>query len=206
AAGPVLAPAEILERVPDHHPLRMPERRPRRVLREVEEVELHSEPAVVALPRLLEPLQVGVEVVLRVEGGAVDPGQLRRIRVAAPVRAREPGELERLDRLRVLQVRAAAEVGEISLRVERDRAVGGVDELDLVRLVLVDEPLRRLVTRDLLPGPLATFLQLALYLRLDTGEVVLVDRLGEVEVVVEAVLDRRPDRDLHTGIQTAHGL
>ena len=85
------------------------------MLGEVEEVELAPEPAVVALPRLLEPREVRVEVVLGVEGRAVDPGQLLVVLVAAPVGAGEAGQLERLDRLRVLQVRAAAEVGEIDL-------------------------------------------------------------------------------------------
>jgi hypothetical protein len=100
----------------------------------VEEVELGAEAAMVALSRELEPLEVGVEILLRVEGGAVDAGQLRVGGVAAPVRAGEPGELERLDRLRVLQVRAAAEVGEVPLRVEGDVSLGRVDQLELVRV------------------------------------------------------------------------
>ena len=112
---------------------------------EVEEVELRAEPAVVALLRLLEALEVQVEIGLRVEGRPVDPRQLRVLLVAAPVRAGEAGQLERLDRLRVLEVRAAAEVGEVALRVERDRPLGGVDELDLVRLVLLLEAPARLV-------------------------------------------------------------
>ena len=82
---------------------------------------------------------MGVEVLLVVEGGAVDPRQLRVLLVAAPVRAGEAGQLQRLDRPRVLQVRAAAEIGEVALRVEGDRALGGVDQLDLVRLVLLLE-------------------------------------------------------------------
>ena len=105
----------------------------------MEEVELRAEPAVVALARLLEPLEVGVEVGLRVERGAVDAGEQRVVLVAAPVGAGEAGELERLDRLRVLQVRAAAEVGEVALRVERDLALGAVDELGLVRLIRAEE-------------------------------------------------------------------
>ena len=171
------------------------------MLGEVEEVELGAEPAMVACARLLEPLEVRVEVGLRVERRAVDARQLRLRRVAAPVRAGEAGELERLDRLRVLQVRAAAEIGEVALRVERDVAFGGVDELDLVRLVLGGEARLRLVARDLLARPLAAFLQLLRDLRLDPLEILLADRLREVEVVVEAVLDRRADRDLHARIE-----
>ena len=163
-------------------------------------------PAVVVRPRLLEPLEVRVEVGLREERRAVDPGELRVLLVAAPVRPREPGEPKRLDRRGVLEVRPAAEVGEVALRVERDVAVGGVDELDLVRLPLGLEPRPRLVARRLeaLPGP--PLLELARDLRLDRLQVGLVDRLGELEVVVEAVVDRRTDRDLHARVQPAHGL
>ncbi len=108
----------------------------------MEEVELLAEPAVVAGARLLEPLEVRVEVGLRVEGRPVDPRQLRVLLVTAPVGAGETGELDRLDRRRALEMRPAAEVGEVALRVERDVALGRVDELDLVRLTLRVEPLR----------------------------------------------------------------
>src|SRR5437868_2978157 len=115
----------------------------------MEQIELHAEAAVVALARFLEPREMRVEILLRVERGAVDAGELRVALVAAPVRAGEARELERLDRLRVLQVRAAAEVGEIALCVQGDVALGGVDELGLVRLALIDEALARLCAREL---------------------------------------------------------
>ena len=93
-------------------------------------------------------------------------------------------------------MRAAAEVGEVALRVERDVAFGRVDELDLVVLALVGEEALRLLGGDLLALPGAALLELALDLLLDLLERVLADRLRELEVVVEAVLDRRADRDL----------
>src|SRR6185503_8906770 len=102
--------------------------------------ELRPEAAMVAAARLLEALQVRVEILLLVEGGAVDAGQLLVALVAPPVRAGEARQLERLDRLRVLQVRTAAQIGEVPLRVEGDVALGGVDELDLERLALGGEP------------------------------------------------------------------
>ena len=171
------------------------------MLVEVEEVELEPEPAVVARARLLEPLEVRVEVGLRVERGAVDPRQLRVLLVAAPVRAGEARQLHRLDRRRVLEVRAAAEIGELALRVERDRALRLVGELDLVRLRLRLEARDRLVAGELLARPLAPLRDLAADLVLDRLEVVLGDRLGELEVVVEAVGDRRADRDLHARVE-----
>src|SRR4029450_10413274 len=68
------------------------------------------------------------------------------------------------------------------------------------------EELLRIGRGDLLALPRAALLQLALDLRLDLRERVLADRLRELEVVVEAVLDRRPDRDLRPGVETADGL
>src|SRR3954452_21238530 len=184
----------------------MPERRAGRDVVEMEEVELDAEPAMDAAGRLLGLVEVCLEILLRIERSAVDARQLLVRGVAAPVRAGEAGELERLDRFCVLEVRTAAEVGEVALRVERDVALRGVDELDLERLLLRREARFRFVARDLLARPLASFLDLAFHLCLDRVEVLLADRLREEEVVVEAVLDRRADRDLHAGMQTTHRL
>jgi hypothetical protein len=103
-------------------------------------------------------------------------------------------------------VRTAAQVSEVALRVERDDAVGRVDELDLVVLALLLEEALRLGRIDHAARPLAAFGELAPDLLLDPLEVRLADRLREFEVVVEAVLDRGPDGDLHPGIETPDGL
>ena len=206
AAG-VLAAAHVLELVDDRHPLRVPERRPRGVLVEVEEVELLPQPAVVAGARLLEPLEMLVELLLAVEGRPVDARQLR---VALSPRQYAPGErgqLDCLDRRARLQVRPAAEVGEAPWRVERDLALGGADELDLVRLAARPRSGRRLVGGR--PPPASTARpsassRAASPSRSRRGRPR--DRLRELEVVVEAVGDRRPDRDLHVRVQAQHGL
>jgi hypothetical protein len=126
--------------------------------------------------------------------------------VAAPVGAREPGQLDRLDRLRVLQVRAATEVGEIALCVEGDVAVRRVYELDLVGLALGLEPAPRFLARNLLTVPLAPFGELLSHLRFDPFQGLFADRLRELEVVVEAVLDRRADRDLDARVEPSDGF
>src|SRR5579884_753831 len=174
------------------------------MLVEVEEIELRAEMAVVAAARLLYALEVCVEILPRVEGGAVDARELRLRGVAAPVGAGEPRQLQRLDRIRVLQVRPATEVGEASLPVDRDLALGRVHELELVRVVREELPC--LVPRDLLPHPFAPLGQLAVDLGLDPLQVLLPDRLRKVEVVVEAVLDRRPDRELDPRVEPSHRL
>src|SRR3954453_6432832 len=123
----------------------------------------------VAGTRLFDPAEVFVELLLRVEGGPVDGREHRAARVAAPVGAREVGEPERLDAPRARAVRAAAEVDERAVAVERDGldalvAHEVLDQLDLVVLALGPEALERLldgevgaleglVGADVLPHP-----------------------------------------------------
>ena len=197
---------------------------------EAEQVELAAESPVVATLGLLDPVQVGVQRVLGLPCGAVDPLQLLVVLVAAPVRRRGAQQPERRDPLGGGQVRAAAQVlprhravalevvvdGELA-RADLDRrALGRVlqlgtvaaalepDQLKLVRLV--GELRARLVVADLTPGePLALLDDLA-HPGLDALDVVGLERLRDVEVVVEAVGDRRPDAELRLREQVLHRL
>jgi hypothetical protein len=103
----------------------------------------------VAGTRLLEHLQMALEILLREECRPIDAGQHLVALVATPVCARDRQQLERLDPPRGRRMRAATEVGEGPVLVERD----GVDtlvcdqvanQLDLVVLALVLESLQRL--------------------------------------------------------------
>ena len=66
--------------------------------------------------------------------------------------------------------------------------------------------LRASVGGNLLAPPLATFLELAPDLFLDPRQILLADRLREFEVVVEPVVDRRADGDLHAGVKAPYRL
>ena len=108
------------------------------VLGEGEELEFAAEPTVVSLLRLLEPLEVLVELVSGREERAVDALQLRAVLVAAPVGAGDAGQLERPDLAGRLNMPAAAEVGEVGVAAETEAVGVGaelVDQLELERLV-----------------------------------------------------------------------
>jgi hypothetical protein len=212
AAGGVLLAPHALDLVPDGHAGRLPERAPGRDLVEQEEPELLAELAVVAGARLLETLEVVVEVLLLEEGRPVDAGEHLAARVAAPVRAGDRLQLEGADALGRRRVRAAAQVGEGAVGVERDGPHAVVahevlDELDLVVLALGAEALERLGHGDVLAREGLVGGDVLAHARLDGLEVGVRDgdAVGELEVVVEAVLDRRPDRDLHARIELEDG-
>ena len=86
----------------------------------------------------LEVLQIGIEVLLGKEGGAVDTGKGCVVLVGTPVGGGAAQQFESLDKLGAQDMGAGAEVGEVVLRVGRDGLTlgNGVDEFQLVGLAL----------------------------------------------------------------------
>src|SRR5262249_37401790 len=122
------------------HPVGQPERRARRDVVEVEQVQLASELSMVALLGLFQPPQVLVELLLAEPGGAVDPLKHRVLLVTAPVGTRGREELEGLDGPGRRDVWPPAEVDEVTLLVERHAGrVEALEDLDLVRLAALAE-------------------------------------------------------------------
>src|SRR5689334_4782938 len=87
-------------------------------IRKGEQVQFPAELAVVAALRLFEPLQIGVQLLLVGEGGAVDPLQHLALLIPPPVSAGYGGEFEGLAPGSGRQMRAAAEIYEIPLTVD----------------------------------------------------------------------------------------
>ena len=194
---------------------------------EAEQVEVAAELAVVAPLGLLDPVQVLLERLLGLPGGAVDPLELLVLLVAAPVRRGAAHQLERRDPLRGRQVRAAAQVAPRDVAVAADvvvdgelagadldaRALGRVvglagalepDQLDLVGLVL--QLVERVGVGGDPAGELLALLDDLPHPGLDLLEVLGHERGLDVEVVVEAVLDRRADAEPGVREHLLHGL
>ncbi len=195
------------QRLEDGPALGVPEHYPRAFLLEVKQIELAAQLAVVALLGLLDLLQIRIEVFLLGERRAVDARQHRVVAVAAPISA---GHLHQLERVADLagrrHVRPAAEIEPVALKIDFYRLVAGngVDQLDLEILALVAEHLfcflavphllgEGFVARDDLAHPL-----------FDRGKILRRERLVAEEVVIEAVLDHRANRDLRARPQRLH--
>ena len=186
----------------------MPEHHAGRLFLEVKQIQLLGQLAVVPLLRLFQAVQVALEVVLAGPGRAVDALQHLVSGVAAPVGAGQLHELEGLELAGARHMGSAAQIDELALLVERDLLARGnsADDLGLVRLPHVAEELDRLVPvhhgaghREVLAGKLLHFL-------LDGRQVFGREVLLVGEVVVEAILDGRPDGHLCLGKQFLHRL
>ena len=143
---------EGLEDAADDRPLGHPEDQARPdQRRDREQVQLLAEPAMVALLGLFDLGEVGVEVLLVEERGAVDALEHLAVGLPLPVGPGDREQLERADLAGVGDVRAAAEVDELALAVEAEDAVLVqlvVDVLDLERLAQVGDELAGLGDRQ----------------------------------------------------------
>ena len=206
AAPQILVAHPVFELLADDAALGMEEdkSRPGQLLN-AEQVEILAELAMVALLGFLDLLEMRVELFGGEKSGAVNALQLLILLTALPVSAGDGEQLEGLDLRSVRQVRAAAEIDEMrSQRVFAEDLVGlfinqfalhpGVGVfLQAVFLASVDALIGKLARLDL-PHLLFDFL-----------EVVGGERNGAVEVVIETVVDGRPDAELGLRVQFEHG-
>ena len=105
-------------------------------------------------------------------------------------------------------MRAAAEVEPVALEIDLDRLVAGngVDQLDLEGLALVAEHLLGLLAVPHFLGEGLVARDDLAHLLFDRREIFRRERLVAEEVVIEAVLDHRPDRHLRARPQRLHGF
>ncbi len=194
----------------EHPPaLAVPEDDTRAFFLEMEQVHFAAKLAVVALFGFRQHVQVVVEIRLLGPGRAVDAREHRVVAVATPIGAGNLHQLEgRTDLAGGGHVRAAAEVEPFALIVDlqilsfRDR----VDELDLVAFALGGEDFLGLFARPDLLGEGSVARNDFLHLLFDLRQIVRREGLVLGEVVIEAVLDHRADRDLRAGPELLHGF
>ena len=105
-------------------------------------------------------------------------------------------------------MRAAAEIEPFALLIDfqilirRDR----IDEFDLEGLAMRLEPVLGLIARPDFLGERPSRAMISRHLLFDGGEILRRERLVAEEIVIEAILDHRADRDLRAGIKRLHGL
>src|SRR4029078_8620375 len=167
------------------------------------------EATMVALLGLFELVEIGGKVLFARPRRAVDPLEHRPVGIAPPIGAGDLQELEALaDLADRSHVRSAAKIQPIALGVELDLLAfgNGIDQLELELLALLLEERLGVVAIDDLAREWCIARNDRVALRRDPRQIVRRDRLITGEIVIEAVLDHRTDRDLRAGIELLHGL
>ena len=106
-------------------------------------------------------------------------------------------------------MRAAAKVEPVALLVDRDRFARRDDVVDDLRLIVFADLLERrdgVLFRPDFPNDRVVLVDDLFHLLLDALEILRGERLLAREVVIEAVIDHRADRDLRIRIHFLHSL
>jgi len=168
-----------------------------------EEIELLPEDPVVPLLRLLEPVQVFLQVLLAKEGGAVDALQHLALFVSPPVGAGTGQQAEVTETAGPRDVGAPAEIDEGTIGVDGDGFVltQFADAFELQRVV-GEAPIGR-VPIHLLPHEGVIGRHHRVHGLLDPLEILRRERAGHLEVVVEALVDGGSEADARLGKERA---
>ena len=157
----------------------------------------------VALLRFLQPVKVGPKLLGIRPGGAVDALQHLVAGVAPPVGACQFGQLERPQVAGVRDMRPTAHVDVFLVVVQRDFLAfrNLVDDLHLVSLTASLEYFACPLASHDFAQHVVVLCDQFLYLDLDLLKVFLGEGFFASDVVIESVLDDRPDRHLGVWIQ-----
>ena len=173
--------------------------------RQHEQTQFAAQLAMVARFGFFEARHVFVQLFLRRVTGAIQTLQLRVVGVAAPEGAGDRQQFDGFDAARRRQVRAATQIEEIALTINRDRRIvgQGVDKFGFIRII--GEEFKRRFARNRLAGDGQILFGQFHHLRFDCGEIVLADS-SHVDVVVVTVFERRADGEFGVGIQFLNRL
>src|SRR5260370_12567231 len=161
----------------------------------------------VAICGFLESVQVVVQIFLAEERRAIEAVAWRVLRVAPPVSAGDGQQLEGLDSSRGRYVRAAAEVHELAVAIERNRLAGArelLDEVDLHEVALRTETRQALFARHKLAFEFFVARGNFAHALLDLLQIFRRERRRPVEVVKETALRRRTAPQLGLPKQLQH--
>src|SRR6266853_71520 len=205
---PVDATHVLLDLLPDRPVLRMPEHHARGFFLKMEKIQLRTQAPVIALLRLLDHAQVRFLLLFLGPGGSVDRLQHLVLGISAPVGAGDRHQLEYLELASGGNVRAAAQVDEIPLPVQRYLFVrwNRGDDFRLVALADGFEVLNCLVARPDLARHREVLFRQFRHTPFYGVEIFRSKRPLERKIVVEAVFHHRADGHLCFGKQVFHGV
>src|SRR5208283_3415957 len=197
---------EVFDRLADQRAPRVPQHQAASdLLGQREKIKILAELPMIAALDLLEPGYVRVERFLAREGDTVNALEHLVLFVAAPVGTGNGQKLEGPYLRRRRHMRPAAEIYKTALLIDRDRIVGKLfDNFYLVRLSLFAEERQGIGLGENLSRDRKRRLSQFSHLLFDPDQVFRRQRTLEVEIVVEALFDSRPNRELGSREKLLH--
>ena len=189
--------------------LGVPKDRTHRFILQVKQAHFLADLAVVALFRFFQLQQIGVEFLLIAPGGAVNAAQHGVAMIAAPIGAGHFHQLEGgADITRAAHMRTAAQIRPGTLLVDADdfgfRQI--LDQFGFVAFTLVGEEANRIFAVPFFAHKGIIARDDFAHLGFDGGEVFRLEGIIAREIVIEAVFNRRADRDLRARVKRLHGF
>ena len=163
----------------------------------------------VAAGGLLHQLVVFLQLLAGAERRAADAGEHDVILVVLPIRAGKLGQLERLERLGIGQVRADAHVDVFALLIEAEHRVFRqvTDMLNLILFAALLHELDGLLAAEHKRLDRQVFLDDLRHLRLNRGQILVGELLiAQIDVIIKALLGRRAIGEVRVRIQALDRL
>ncbi len=179
----------------------------RQILVHHEELEFASQLAVIALGCLFQPPEILLHLLLRDPRRAIDALEHRALLVAAPVRARDLHQLKGTNLPRILHVRTTTEVQERVLLVDANFSIRQVlNQLNLIGLSFDLEVLQGLLARPAIALEKIFSGDNLAHTLLNIGQIFGRQRARKIEIIVEPILNRGPDREFRVRKNFLHSL
>ena len=191
-----------------HHSLGKEEREAGALLHQGENAQLLTQLTVITLLRLFDPVQIFLQLFLIREGGSVDSGKHLVLFAASPVSSCQTGKLDGLHVFGIVQMRARAQIHELSLAVKADHRVLRqiLDQLHLIVLVSLLHEGDRLIAGKRKALQRQTLLHDFLHFLFNGGKILAGNWLLKLEIIVKPVFNGRSDRQLRIRIQALYRL
>ena len=182
-----------------NHTLWKEEREARSLFFHHKQAKLFSKLSVVTFLCFLHTGDVLFKICLFGIGGSVDSGKHFVLLAASPVSSCKAGKLKRFYRLCCHQVRACAEIHKLSLLIEADLRIFRkiLNKLYLIRFIFFFKKFNSLCSWFCKSGNGQVLFYDFFHLSLDLRKIFCCDRLITVNIIIEAILNRRSNCKLH---------
>lgn len=172
------------------------EKEERKILMEMEKVNLEEKEEVVEIIRLIKNMEIGLKVIIVWKGGEVDEGKNRIIGIEEKIRERKINKIEWIEDMksgRNMRKEEKVEKVKMIIDIEVMKGRNGIEKIEIVDLEIVGKKMFGIIEWKELIGERIVEMNDIENIILDKRKVIESKRIVERKVVIEEVLDKGED-------------